>query len=245
MTRLVQKDFAAFRDFICNYNLQALNGNEEFWQIYKSSHTMLYGIMALISELNYIIEEKEACGDDDKKVDILDIEVEYLKECFSDLSSTIFISVHGAYKGARLLLRSSIEMFLRGMFSKEVPEIQTEKNLYRVFESIKKAPSIVKDESYKIHFDEIHQIYAELCAHAHIASKLQMEEIYALNLFPKFETDDLKNFSSTFKILVRDYIFMICHRFNKEFHTIHFENRQAILDCLNRKEKPIVMGVAD
>lgn len=244
MSRLVQKDFKDFKDFICKYELRALNENEELWQIYKSAHSMLYGIMALISELDYIFDGRQT-SEDDNKVDILDIEIDYLKECFSDLSSTIFISVHGAYKAARLMLRSSIEMFIRGMFSKEIPEIQTEKNLYRVFESIKKAPSIVKDEPYKNHFDEIHQIYAELCAHAHTASKLQMEEIYALSLFPKFETDNLKSLSSTFRNLVRDYIFMICHRFNKEFHTIHFENRQAILECLNRKEKPIIMGVAD
>jgi len=244
MSRLVQKDFNDFKDFICKYELQSLNNNEELWQIYKSAHTMLYGIMALVSELDYICAASKT-SDEDNKVDILDIEIDYLKECFSDLSSTIFISVHGAYKAARLMLRSSIEMFIRGMFSKEIPGIQTEKNLYRVFESIKKVPSIVKHESYKNHFDEIHQIYADLCAHAHTASKLQMEEIYALSLFPKFETDDLKSLSSTFKKLVRDYIFMICHRFNKEFHTIHYENKQAILDCLNRKEKPLIMGVAD
>lgn len=242
MTRLVQKDFNEFKEFICKYELQTLNDNEELWQIYKSAHAMLYGMMALISELDYIVDTRQTSGEENK-VDILDLEIDYLKECFSDLSSTIFISVHGAYKSARLMMRSSIEMFLRGMFSKEILEIQTEKNLYRVFESIKKAPSIVKDESYKNHFDKIHQIYTKLCTHAHTASELQMEEIYALSLFPKFETDDLKSLSSTFNSLVRNYIFMICHRFNKEFHAIHFENRQAILDCLNRKEKPIIMGV--
>lgn len=238
MSRIVNKDFLYLKEYISEYNLKSLSKNEELWNIYKSAHKNIYGIIALIAEIEKFIltcEEK-------KEKDELELEFDYLKECVSDLLSSLFISFHGAYKSAEFILRSSIEMFLRGMYSIEVHSICDEKNLYKIFESIKSAPSIIGNENMKTHFDNVHQIYVELCKYAHTSSKIQMDELYALNLFPKYNVKSLSNLISNLNKLIRNYIFMLCFRFRNEFHKIHFENKQAILDCLSKGEKPIIMG---
>lgn len=236
MNRQTKSDFDLFKRFFYNYNLDKLKDQEYLWDLYKQSHKYLYAIMIFMAELDLLNEQVEI---DKTKFRIgnefFQEEFPYLKECCSDLASALFISVHGVYKGTRILMRSSIEMFLRGMFSMEFHNIKNEKNLYKIFRIICESEFINRKEIIKEHFFNIHDIYKQLCQYSHTASFIHMDHITSLDLFPKYDHRLLKGVAKEYNTLIQNYLFLLVIRFKKYFIVYIFLINRRLLTAYSKK----------
>lgn len=71
--------------------------------------------------------------------------------------TSTFLVTHGCYKGAKLLLRSSIENFIKAVCFDEYPDIVIKKSVYEVFDIAKASMTFsgskkyIRYYSYRIH----------------------------------------------------------------------------------------------
>ena len=70
------------------------------------------------------------------KPELKKVQFSYIVESSSDILSGVFHSINGSYKSARIMLRSSIETFLKGFCEQDIEGILEEKRIYVIFDAI-------------------------------------------------------------------------------------------------------------
>lgn len=107
----MNEDFDRLLEFLNNYNLTASVGDKDFRKILASCHKRYYSYLVFVVELNqqsgFSIQENQ---------------YDYLLESVSDVGQSLFSFMNGCYKGACLLLRSSIENFIKAVCLKETAQ---------------------------------------------------------------------------------------------------------------------------
>src|SRR5262245_43255737 len=110
MTRESKKDFDDLLGFASTYDLSAVAGQDSFKKNLQRMHRVYIGLLTFLSELEFQVAHSTKA----KKPNLTPTQFDYLAECVSDIGNALFCWIHGAYKPARLMLRSSIETFVKG-----------------------------------------------------------------------------------------------------------------------------------
>lgn len=232
MSRIVKTDFDGLTDFVKKYGLASLLTDSDFVGFLSSLHKKFYSYLVLIEELRLCVDVIT------KKPIVSKEQFEFLQESVSDCGQCLFLAMNGCYKGARLLLRSSIENFLKGIGLDEVPQIAIEKNVYQVFDDA----DLVKVFSTNNLKTDLHSIYGCLCMDVHTADSKHMAGISALKFFPHFDKREAKKFSGVYIKLLPVYITALCLKYNNHYHSIDYKNKEVVSGGLMDEFKSAVYG---
>ena len=232
MSREVKNDFNALKKFINEYTLDSFEKDSKLVEYLSQMHKKYYSFMALIYELKelknpIIIEGKQS---------------DFLLETVSDIGNSIFLSINGAYKPSRLILRSSIETFSKGFVIDSISDIDQEKRIYQMFDNIKALPFFTTEPNRSI-LGDLLTIYSELSKDIHTANKDNMQHTSSLNYFPTKSKTSLESISKINNKIISSFITLLCLKFNKEFHTIHHTNKQIIIDNIPKKYRKLIMNI--
>lgn len=232
MSRVLSEDFEKLLLFIKSYSLKI--DDKDTKEKVSQMHKKYFSYIALIYEL------KDAKV---KGIPILNTtQKEYFIESLSDIANCFFLTINGAYKPAKLILRSSIETFIKGFSHDEVPNIIIEKNVYRVFESTKNLSFFNKQVPIE-NFDKLSQNYSELSKDTHTAHKSNMQHTASLAYFPKNSKDELNRIAHQYSSIISAFVVILVLKFNDSFHKIHHKNKNIILNAVPKKIRPIIMNV--
>lgn len=231
MSREVKADFDKLKDFIKSYSLVSILQGES--EVYLSQfHKKYYAYLTLIAEIQNNPNHKYLPN-------LSEEQISFISESCSDIGSSYFNLFHGAYKSSKLILRSSIETFIKGFTKNEYQDVTKESSLYEVFKVVKTLPFFQNEDTAKL-INNIHSIYKILCADVHTAQNLNMESISALNHFPKFAKDDFKKITQLATKLICDYTTLLCLKYNKFYHQIHYKNLEIIKNGIEKKNRPLI-----
>lgn len=238
MSREVVHDFEKFKSFFQNYSLSGFDSNTQLLDNLSQLHKKYFAFLTFIAELQYQKENPS------KGVSPLigNNQLIYLSEACSDIGNAIFMSVHGAYKAAKLMLRSSIETFCKGIFEDEEPKILTEKSLYVVFDLIMALDSL-KEEPSKIVFQTIHNEYKKLCADTHTATTVNMAQITALKYFPTYDSKSMNEIKDIIFKLIPSYLFLLGLKYNKYYFKMDYRNKESVITQVKREFRPLIQGI--
>lgn len=236
MSREIQDDFFAFKNFLKEYALTDILKNEDFIYVLSQQHKKYFGYLSFIAEIIKLSEEINL------KPEISKDQIRYLVESCSDIGNSIFVMSHGSYKAARMLLRSSIENFIKGFNLDQIPTIIKEKNVSDIFKQIKNI-KYYEEEAQKSIINIIHSNYKILCKDAHTGTVNEMQSITALNYFPNFSIKSAIICSKTTIILVSNYLYLLCKKYQSQYRKMHYKNRDNILASIPKKLRPELLGV--
>ena len=232
MARLIKSDFDGFIAFLKSYTLGSLSTDKDFVKFLSTLHKKFYAYLILVEELHPYIDNAA------KQPVLNNLQFKYLQESLSDCGQSLFFSVNGCYKGARLLLRSSIENFLKGISLDEIPAIITEKSVYQVFDD---ADSVNVFKRTKIKAD-LHSVYSLLCQDVHTADITHMTGVTALKFFPHYDKNEGDKLSKIYIQLLPLFISAICIKYRECYHSIGYENKEIISQSQKGKYKTMIMG---
>lgn len=219
MTRLVAQDFEALKFFFTKYSLQDSLNSPEFINSLKPFHKAYFSFLNLVIHLE--------CQQ------FLSSEVsERFKESCSDIGQALFLMGHGAYKPANLILRSSIENFVKGIGFLEDPNILALKSLYDVFDVAKKFKGCIGIDFSNL-MNILHTDYGTLCEHTHTATVAQMAHISALNILPHFDVVKANQLNTMATRVLKNYLVIMLFSFKQAFFKIDPDNRDSILNALS------------
>ncbi|MDE1341063.1 hypothetical protein [Vibrio aestuarianus] len=236
MTRECKSDFDSFLSYIASYKISENLEQTSYVETAKSMHKAYFSLLHFHCELNFQRELFRGEYSDDENI------LSRISEVVSDIGSSNFNWINGSYKASRVMLRSSIENFVRGLSSIENETQLTEKSVYSLFDNAKESNIFNSNETVRLCFNSIHSSYKELCKDTHTASIANMENISSLVDYPKYFEDKSRDTGAIFVSVVKDILIMLCLIFNKVFHKMHHKNQQNILISIPRNTKPLILA---
>ncbi|MBW1649653.1 MAG: hypothetical protein JRJ44_03040 [Deltaproteobacteria bacterium] len=236
MPREIKQDLLELRSFLNDYSLSDLLKNDSFNSFISKQHKKYFSYLTFIAELQNIVADSSFDNI------LLKSQFYFIKESCSDVGIAFFLTFHGSYKSSKLLLRSSIETFLKGFCLDDLPDIDKETSISGLFKKIKKLIFFNKKPSKEI-IETIHQNYKSLCEDAHTATDLNMANISALNYFPRFEEAEAQKVSNFSLKLIPNYLALLSLKYNKQFHRFHYENRSIIINSISKKYRQIINNI--
>ena len=224
MSRIVKDDFEKLVAFFDSYSLKPNIKNTEFQTFLSTYHKRYYAYLTFVAELSQYKSKPQLS-------ELNDFQYSFYSESCSDCGVALFDSVNGNYKGSRLLLRSSIENFMKAVCLDEDTTIDREKSVYALFDRAKTIPFFSKTTTKNL-FDVIHQHYKDLCMDVHTATIYNMMQLSALNTFPIFDEAQAKSVAGIVLSLISAYVTLLALKYNAFYHTIHYENKDIIQTTL-------------
>lgn len=229
MSREITADFNKLEKFIDDYNLSDVMKKRGFDTRLIIMHKKLFGYLTFLSELEYKNPQENL---------VIEVCLTYLKECGSDLGQSLFCWIHGAYKPATFMLRSSIETFLKGLAGNQDTNILTEKSMYKVFELAEVTPYFI-DIGTK-YFTVIKDNYRQLCITTHSADLSALNPLSTLKLLPMYDDGLAKQFTNHYIIILENILGTIFMNFYTFIHQMHPHNQ---LNFFASMPKPIKIEV--
>lgn len=234
MSRDINEDYKKFRNYLNSYNLKTLVSKDKFGSHSKQIHKIYFCILVFQAEFNQQIS--------DGLFSINTQSLEYINESISNLGSSVFNWIHGSYKTSLVMLRLTIENFVRGVGSTEDINLLTEEVVHKLFDQYKMLDLYLQDLNQKNSFDKVHHEYKNLCSFVHTNSALNMEEIISLTTFPEFNREKSNKSKETIVKLNKELLFLFCKIFNEVLHNMHYKNKMIVLESIPRSLKPFLMG---
>lgn len=220
MSRIAAADFAELKVFFSKYSTSANLSNDDFVKFLSTYHKKYLAYLTYIAEISSYKIRKTLAG-------ILDSQFDFFSESCSDCGLALFDSVNGNYKAARLLLRSSIENFMKAIAQDEDNSIDQESSVYNLFNRVKAISFFSRPETRNL-FDDIHQEYKELCKDVHTATTANMAKLSALNTFPTFDQKEADGLLRIVQALITSYVTLMALKYNVHYHTIGYSNKEVI-----------------
>lgn len=186
MSRELKNDFDRLIQFISEYSLTEMPDDKDFIGILTEMHKKYFSILTFFYELRHQGYQPSIVCNQDQLAYRQEVFQDFLSESVSELGSSFFILLHGCYKSSEQVLRSAIENFLKSVGSTEHIDIITNKNMYEVIDLSKEIAFFQDSEYSKLH-DKLKELYANMCATVHTATKNNMQYISAIGYFPHFE----------------------------------------------------------
>lgn len=218
MSRLIKEDFDKLCTFIKDYSLSDVLEIDDAKKLLSSFHKKYFAYLVLIEEIHHKIEQH------DEVLKMPKEQYEYLQESCSDVGQAFFLTFHGCYKGAKLLLRSSIENFLKGSCLDEDESLPSTKSVYEVFDKAR-ATGTFKETKANLYM-QLHNEYALLCQDVHTADVSHMASITALNHFPSFHNEDAGNILKMVQKIIPIYITTIALKYNLAYHSMSYNYKE-------------------
>ncbi len=198
MIRFVKQDYERLQAYLENYSLAADLGAKAREDLLKRVHRHSLAALQILAAMQRLAAA-DALHLSGQHVAANSLCFFRVAECFSDLISAFFASVHGLYKPAHMSLRSAIENIVRGLAGLSSEEAGATTSVYRLFELA------ALEDSFKglgsIHFVKLHEQYGELCLFTHSATPAHMVRTFALANFPKHDTHQLRGFVRHFEFV--------------------------------------------
>lgn len=235
MSRRVKDDFEKLVEFFDSYSLKPNIKNKEFQTFLSTYHKRYFSYLTFIAELSQYKSKPLLSG-------LIGSQYKFYSESCSDCALALFDSVNGNYKGTRLLLRSSIESFVKAISLDEDTTIDQEKSVYILFDRAKAIP-FFSEKTTKNLFDVIHQHYKELCKDVHTATINNMMLLSALNTLPSFDVVQAKSVSVVVLSLISSYVTLLALKYNAFYHTIHYENKDIIQTTLIKEYANVINNI--
>lgn len=236
MSREVLADFQELLEFLKRYDLSQLMANSEFNKFISQQHKKFYSYLTAIAEFqNYI-------DDNNFSTPIQSNQFSFIKESCSDSGIAFFSSFHGSYKASKLVIRSSIETFLKGFNLDEIQDLDEETSMYELFRKVKSL-NFFSSEPQKSIINSIHDSYKKLCADVHTATVINMANISALNYFPSFDETQARIVVNYILSLIPNYLILLCLKYNEQFHHFHYNNRKLILLAIPKEFRPKINNI--
>lgn len=229
MSRILKNDFKELIKYIENFNIKLLLAESGYQESISTYHKKYFGFFVLTTELETTVPIDEYL---------------YLKETNSDLITSLFHLTTGNYKSSKLLLRSSIECFVKGFSLSWITNIDKEKSVYELFDKINALPYFT-NEPFKSEFNNIYNSYKILCRDVHTADKVNMANINSLDFFPKYSKVNSNEIIRIILKLIPSYCFLLSHKYNSSFHKIHHSHKEIILGSIDRVLRPIIMNTSE
>jgi len=117
--------------------------------------------------------------------------VSHLNEGFADLVGVLGCLVHGLYKPSNMLLRGSVENFVRGLAGLSSLEARETKSVYRLFELAAKEPPFLAASVND--FLSLQQVYGDLCLHVHSATPDHRGGAHHLSVYMRQDTAKMRS----------------------------------------------------
>lgn len=232
MSRTVTSDFVMLKDFFSKYSTATNLENKDFIEFLSIYHKKYLAYLTYIAELSSYKTKKDLSG-------LLDSQFDFFSESCSDCGLALFDSANGNYKAARLLLRSSIENFMKAIAQDEDNSIDQESSVFKLFDRVKAIIFFSRSETKKL-FEDIHQEYKELCKDVHTATTEKMTKLSALNSFPSFDQKQVDGILRIAKVLITSYITLIALKYNKHYHSIGFLNKEVIENGIKQEYADVI-----
>jgi len=234
MNDQTKKDLDTLHHFLNSYTLDTILVNEDLSFTVKRLHGVYFGLITFAAELEMLSASDKFVLKSTKE------NRKYLKEVCSDLGHAFFCNIQGSYKGAGMLLRSSLENFLKVVISSKENTLIEEYG-FRLRERAKRAflkNVLIKDlidEMYKNHYSRLSEL-------VHTSRIKQMEQTSSLNYFPKFSEAPSQKIGSQFVKLSQYFTLISCLIYKEYFLEMHPANQRTILKAIAPNYRPIVLG---
>lgn len=223
MTREVTTDFNQVIDFIKNYNLTDIESEKDFTDLLKNLHKHYYAYLTLVWGLHY--QNAYNTQTDERLI-----------ESCSDIAHVLFLMAHGAYKPANLILRSSIENFIKGIGVIQDPTILTEKSVYKIFDSAKNF-KLCELDNFTDLCNQLNTHYTHLCSVTHTATYNEMEHLSSLASLPKFDKSKAETLKNISVKILKIYIKILVFSYRIDFMKMDFRHRDNVMNVLSAELK--------
>lgn len=235
MSRLVKEDFGKLCDFIRAYCIKAVADSKKSKDLLSAYHKKYLAYLIIVEELHLHV------GDAAPDSVMQQSQYDFLQESCSDVGQAFFLMFHGCYKGSKLLLRSSIENFLKCVGMDKYPDLPTTKSVYEIFDKTKTVSAFVHGKE-KLH-SRLHNEYATLCQDVHTADKNHMASISGLSHFPSFETIEANTIVKIAQRLVSIYITVLALKYNQIYHSQKFFYKEICNETIIKEYRREVHNV--
>ena len=239
MTRECSADYKEIEKYIRNYNISSNLDNSKYTASLKLMHKCYFSVITWNSELkhrlDYFLQLYPTCN-----TEICN----RISESVSDIGSSFFNWANGNYKASRVMLRVSIENYIRAISSMENKHQLTEKNVYHLFD-IASDQKIFNSNNIPLVrriYDSLHSDYKTLCRDAHTATNQNMENLTSLADLPAFQLDKSECTAVIHQRISKSTTALFCILFNDFFHKMHHRNQENILNSINSNYKPIIIA---
>ncbi len=227
MVRIISDDFKQLKEYINNYSLAPIYENPSYVNQLSSLHKRYFALLTFVAELendDFASVVATFGLDDPSKLKLMN----YTKEAISDLGNALFNWIHGAYKGSRLLIRSSIENIIRGLSILEnfsVSEITVTRELFEAASQL----SIFTTGSARGTVQDIKGNYTVLCKDVHTDDVINMAHLTALDYFPAFDDEKATKTSKIYANVAQQYLILLSLCFREFIFSMHHNNSDTIL----------------
>jgi hypothetical protein len=231
MSRAFGEDFDQVIKFVEAYSISG-KVTKDFRDRIRPFHKKTLSILTIVH--SYLFEDKK------RGHAFSEVQLNYLAEVGSDMSTALFEIIIGGYKPSRFMLRSAIESGMKFLFADLLPKITQEKSVFQIFDQIKHLSFIQDDNNMKQAFSSLKSSYAELCADVHTASPINMSHITGLRHYPAYDEHKLSTYRDVYTNVSRQLIFLAIAKFPSYYHALHHNNKDLILDALTKTQKGII-----
>lgn len=235
MSRECTADFAALRNYIDAYSVAPNLTKGSYIESLKAMHKVYFSVVSWHAEI--LSSKDDIFASRPQFTDNVWLRI---SEAVSDLSSSLFNWINGSYKACRIMLRSSIENFVRAIAAMELPEIIKEKNVYKLFESSARLQIFTAHSTIKNNYDQLHSSYKVLCRDTHTASFENMDQITSLDGLPVYAKAKAVSAKDLYVKVSQSFTIIACLLLNAEFHKMHHRNRENILNIVPKSIRPII-----
>ena len=235
MARELQADFKLLLKFLSDYNIKKVITTSSFIVNLKRQHKYHYSLLSFIAELSQLAKQKNPKPRVSKK------QLEFFTECCSDIGKTLFLMTHGSYKASKMLLRSSIETFLKGFNLDQIKDLDKDTSVFSIFERVKNLEFFKKSDNKKI-FNSIRGEYKLLCQTVHSSQRENMSKILGLKYFPNYSSKSSQQIVRITSSLVQNYITLLCLKYNFYLHQMHYKSREVIMENTVRGCRKRIQG---
>lgn len=235
MSRECKSDFDEFVNYISTYKVDDNLTKKSYVDTAKNMHKAYFSLLHWHTEFLHQKDFFKEKFSNNEEVLIR------ISEVISDVGSSKFNWINGSYKASRVMLRSSIENFIRALSSIKNNSLLTEKSMYALMEQAKASQIFTSSQKVKDCFTSLHNSYKELCKDTHTAKAENMERVTSLIDYPKFHEEKSKKAGEIFSSVVKNVLLILCLVFNSLYHKMHHKNRENILISIPRISKPLVL----
>lgn len=236
MSREQKSDFSKLISYIENYTIKNNTQNENYSSSLQEIHKCYFSLLQWHAELTFRDVDFLSYINNDKAI------YTRLLESISDIGASLFNWINGCYKVTQIMLRVSIENFIRSIGSIENAAEMSEKNVFKVFESASKL-SVFSNKNTIQSFNSLHSCYSALCEYIHTNDDKNMELASSLANFPKFSEEKSEPSKKNLLKIIKNFLIVLCICFNEFYHKMHHGSKTIIIDSIPRRHRPSIQSL--
>lgn len=233
----VNKSFQELSAYLGSYNLTAITAEAEFNKGLKSSYKRYHALLIWHANLS------KGCIWPTKKTKSKEFSA-YFSECISDLCLAIFLYSHGTYKPSFLILRSSLENFIKCICIHEDQKVLNIKSVYEIVGIGKQTGIITSSDSASKHYKKIMDYYSDLCGFVHTADIAHMTLTNAVGVYPLFDKANATECEKMMRACITSMCCILCVMFRARFRSMHHSEQDLISDILPKLVRKELGGLS-